>query len=502
MAKDLLGIPFLAYVTNVSEEQIRARVERELKNLEEPAESAFAATLERASEWAAPPRPDAPQARPDGTPADRMRRFGWFDMDEGESLANLVRRSVGGDLPEPPEALDPVERAVAEAAIDYYPLTLLPPPHPDHPFQGYPVTAHSRADIFGSAVIADNLLMKLFRPAGVVYTSSGFGYSRVDPTRLLGCILANAEQWVRAFEVREPSAYVDAGIQGLWISRELCEKGIALVPTLVGFSNVQVPKGMNLPGPRDGRLRAARDTDLRIPGAAPPTMVLETESTLAMHVGPPPLSGPFWDGWKQINFDEELIALGGLLAISRGDERALPVVTWRKVFDPLSPFTGSFVPERVRGVPFELLAEDLNQLQDWIARLEKHFHPSVRVAIKRCLSAFAERSKADDALIDLVIAMENLFGAKEGELRFRISTAMAWLLGSDAEDRVRVQREVRAVYDARSKIVHGGELAEDESSENQRRAERLLLGALVALFTRRPDLISDPERAGRLILDK
>jgi hypothetical protein len=122
------------------------------------------------------------------------------------------------------------------------------------------------------------------------------------------------------------------------------------------------------------------------------------------------------------------------------------------------------------------------------------------VAIKRCISAFAERQTPDDALIDLVIALESLFGGRSGELRFRISTALAWLLAKDADERRSVQSDAKQVYDARSALVHGGDLKDGEAYEKQLVAEQLLLAAFTRLFTDRPDLVTDSDRAGTLIL--
>jgi hypothetical protein len=67
---------------------------------------------------------------------------------------------------------------------------------------------------------------------------------------------------------------------------------------------------------------------------------------------------------------------------------------------------------------------------------------------------------------------------------------------------VTIQREARDVYDARSKIVHGGELAAGEAQTNQENAERLLISALRTLFTERTDLIPDDDRARSLILNR
>jgi len=69
-----------------------------------------------------------------------------------------------------------------------------------------------------------------------------------------------------------------------------------------------------------------------------------------------------------------------------------------------------------------------------------------------------KRTKPEEKLIDLVIALEILFSpSREGELKFRITQRAAILLGKTAPERVSVKDFLRRVYDARSGLVHSGE---------------------------------------------
>lgn len=69
-----------------------------------------------------------------------------------------------------------------------------------------------------------------------------------------------------------------------------------------------------------------------------------------------------------------------------------------------------------------------------------------------------KRTKPEEKLIDLVIALEILFSpGKEGELKFRITQRAALLIGETAPERVDIKNFLRRMYDARSRLVHAGE---------------------------------------------
>lgn len=82
----------------------------------------------------------------------------------------------------------------------------------------------------------------------------------------------------------------------------------------------------------------------------------------------------------------------------------------------------------------------------------------LRIPLDRLGRAGRERDISDRA-IDLGIALESLLLhdlADRGELSFRLSLRGAWLLGDTAEERVDIQKALRALYDLRSRAVHSG----------------------------------------------
>jgi hypothetical protein len=58
-------------------------------------------------------------------------------------------------------------------------------------------------------------------------------------------------------------------------------------------------------------------------------------------------------------------------------------------------------------------------------------HRRVDLAVRRLLSAVSYRTDPADKLIDAAVALENLFGTRQGEVTFRIAAATARLMGSD-----------------------------------------------------------------------
>ncbi len=127
------------------------------------------------------------------------------------------------------------------------------------------------------------------------------------------------------------------------------------------------------------------------------------------------------------------------------------------------------------------------------------------MAIRRMLQALAERSQQDDVLVDAVVVWENLFGAAQ-ETTLRITTALAWLLGTDADDRAARQSRYKNLYGLRSDIVHGSDkLKVAEVPAAAEEAVQVSLAALREIFSVRQDLLQENDsgrRGNRLLLDR
>jgi hypothetical protein len=111
------------------------------------------------------------------------------------------------------------------------------------------------------------------------------------------------------------------------------------------------------------------------------------------------------------------------------------------------------------------------------------------------------RQNVGDGLVDAVIALESMFaGTDKAELRFRIAAAVAWLLEpDDPKRRSSMYREVRDLYDARSKIVHGAAWTADQGQARERAFE-IGRDCLKMLYVDFPHLLRDDQRSVKIIL--
>jgi len=160
--------------------------------------------------------------------------------------------------------------------------------------------------------------------------------------------------------------------------------------------------------------------------------------------------------------EKTLEGLCALRVLKSGDVSCLTTME-----RPDNPFGGlSLTAEfrgRVFGQPYELLREDVFQLQSIYKRIE-HQKDRMGIALRRLNQSY-ERRSLEDILIDYMVAFENLYlyGEGPGEKRFKLSHR-AGLLLSSAETRTEERRKtyeqvslfIQKAYDERSTIVHGG----------------------------------------------
>jgi len=132
-------------------------------------------------------------------------------------------------------------------------------------------------------------------------------------------------------------------------------------------------------------------------------------------------------------------------------------------------------------------------------------HPdSLDIAMKRILGAVSQRWDATDAFIDAVVVWENAFGTST-ETTFRVTGAIAKLLEpGSADDRAKLQKELKGLYETRSRLVHGAKEPKPEEAWAQReRTIAIALDVLRKLYTERPDLLelSSDLRSAQLLLE-
>jgi hypothetical protein len=276
---------------------------------------------------------------------------------------------------------------------------------------------------------------------------------------------------------------------------------------LTAFDGLGIPESARVDTPW-GTLRAPSnfESSQRLFGGPPATAILETRIPIRWH----------FDG-KARHSDEytralnhaDLLSLAAVLALGRETEFRW---IWQVPITPVDSgmqFSGAVRTSRRRLslTPPPPPALDEHQLADlgmWAERVAQGYDASIAVAVRRVLSAVSERAtRAEDALLDAVIAWENLFGAGgTSETTFRVTTALALLLEPDRSKRSALRTELGKIYEVRSKVAHGAELKPKHNLDRcQERAIEVAIDALRILFRDRPHLIAESkQRAMRVIL--
>lgn len=127
--------------------------------------------------------------------------------------------------------------------------------------------------------------------------------------------------------------------------------------------------------------------------------------------------------------------------------------------------TGSREPTQVFKVEYGI--QDINgdifskNVFPYFNILQEEKNQYIKNAIEFLRKGRFERSR-EVSLILSMIALEALFSktTENTEIGFRLSNRTAVLLGSNKNERIELRKELRNLYDARSKIVHGKALEE------------------------------------------
>lgn len=533
---ETFGPELLAYLCNVDLAQIERRI-RDAVALPAPAEVA----LNQLIPWAervARERLDSP-----GLPFSFALGFLGNVPDGAEtSIGNLVRLSAGGHIPTPDADLvtdDTVKALLFRLARDAYPQLLIPAEDPWHhahlSFFRHPATSQLQ-----QAVHADELLGAMYPSEddglgrrGAIFNSLGRGGS--VQSVMFGETVVGAGWDLATMSFSPPS------LSDLYRSVSTCvdvlrsaaagestetRALLAFTGITTGDRPVETPWGTLRPITEVERTAAPPALDGSVSGTDSEgrvvtvhhagEIVLETALpfTLTAHEWNTENDFPEMppqdrmEGATALRRRIEGIQLAVLLAADRPPgQLASARFAWQWIADPTAygRSLGWATPAAAPGfMPTELTAEECAALENWCGAIDAHWSPAVDIAVRRVISAAQVRSDPSDRLVDSVIAWENLFGTSEGEPRLRISSAMAWLLASSAADRVQLQREIKQLYDDRSKIVHGGSFDGSAMAVKANRALDLAISSLRELFGCRVDILSLPDGSARslqLLLD-
>jgi hypothetical protein len=482
---------------------------------------------------------------PDADPFLRQMQLdvlGTYDPQGETSYINTLRVRCGGSI-SAGTASDPVVAHLLPVARDMYPLFLLPPP-PEPAFNAFaPSMArslfhHPGKALFEGAVMDDPELSRLFSEqsehagrSGQFMSSAGRG-GGIQLAMFADLLIRSSWSWLKLdSEAPGLDDFLAATATSVDRIRDAVMGRAVSVPVRIGLAGVKLPANASpviLPW---GEMRASRELDREmvpssIVGALSTTtaegvqividysgdVVVETEIPYQIEIGQHDIHAgwpPHLRGFEVIQRRIESIQLGLLLAIS-DHPQPMVVLAWQRTLDPLSQGSGVSWSDTRRTpnlVPYQLAADGLNDWAHWIADVDTRRVASVEVAIRRTIRAAVERSDPSDALVDAVIAWENLVGSREGEPTLRVTAALAWLLEDDPGNRRTRQTALKKLYNLRSDVVHGNRpLDGPEAVQGSRDARSVAVDALRKLFRDRPELLQEcgdgSERSLRLMLGK
>ena len=233
---------------------------------------------------------------------------------------------------------------------------------------------------------------------------------------------------------------------------------------LIGFTGIELSPGVQVDTPW-GVLRAV-PSNFRVGLSFNPTMaILATSRTMTLRVSreeaPTPLAidepaDPRIDGARR------LLPLAFALA-SEQNPRCAPMITFDATLFPLIPLNSYHHPEILFPTqPWVRPSKhEIQEAERWARKLEQSRNGKLQIAERRLVSAIAQRTEKADALVDAVIAWENLVGTTP-DTEEKVTTALSNLLESSLAARIALKEELKDVYETRSRVVHG-DIAEGDS---------------------------------------
>lgn len=135
-----------------------------------------------------------------------------------------------------------------------------------------------------------------------------------------------------------------------------------------------------------------------------------------------------------------------------------------------------------------LSASELERVAEIVEELGE-VTPRLDIALSRIIRVASERRDPADALVDAVIAWENMLGSTT-ETTFKVCASLSWLLEPrDEERRRQIHSRAKKIYGLRSRLVHGAEHPDfQDSDKSAQDALALAIRAFLAIHSN-PELV-------------
>ncbi|MFE5665924.1 hypothetical protein ACFQ7W_18550 [Streptomyces niveus] len=445
-------------------------------------------------------------------------------VSDTESNAVALRRMCGGEMEAPQREDDEVFTILVQYARDVYPAFLIENPEKDRgPWSSFASPDEQGGnEEFYRAVLRDSQLKYLFpdelrknieeldlgalrKVASLIYFEVSQGGTFQLPL-LIFHLLNSAFNRCAIAGDDSFQAYVDAVAKNLSDARSLAAGRTAKVPVVLGLSNINISgiDAIPLPG---GLLRKV------VPGDSlflPPQVKVDALLVLDMpmkisHKGRHPEDGEdsneVWhrasktfQKWREdLQWHVDCHRLAFML--SNGESDLPGIVQVLQVV--VNPLQGSLYVSWSDGNPYvaasrlRIEEDGADGVSRWVNQVTTRHPRSLRVAMRRILSAASSRTDPSDKLVDAVLAWENIF-SDSPETSLRVCGSLSLLLEpTDREKRRSLLKELNEIYSTRSAIVHGNsrEPTDETVREHGGRAIEVAVEAMRRLYEN-PDLLN------------
>lgn len=341
--------------------------------------------------------------------------------------------------------------------------------------------------------------------------SSGGG-SRQSFDLLIASLLSSAWRQLLALEAAPTEeAFVRAVISNYEELRRALRGEQVRTYNLIGFAGVQLPQDAQLALPW-GVMRNAPEAKTQMPW---PYRYPKLQTSLLLmnprltsvsisRASQPESTPPTQDELDEQRKMHTLIPLAFALTTVHEEIPRAPIWTFELTLQPFTSGTSYgtamgagniFIPK------LELTTPQLREVEECARLMNKRHDENLDIAARRVISAMSQRLDKTDSLIDAVTAWESMVGTRS-ETVFRVTAALANLLEADPSKRATYRKRLGAIYDTRSRVVHGDVVPFDDINTQADAAIKIALLALRALYERGHEwtAMKSNERSDRLIL--
>lgn len=132
----------------------------------------------------------------------------------------------------------------------------------------------------------------------------------------------------------------------------------------------------------------------------------------------------------------------------------------------------------------ELSIPELVDISQRYLRLKSSTLDTLRIPIER-LNLAMHRNRTVDKALELGIAFESLImDGEEGEITHKMSQRVAWLLGGNVDERLRIAKCVQDLYKLRSKAIHEGQISAKKKDLKTKQHVEYLLDETIEICAR------------------